>query len=187
MNIDFFHEFLILADCLNYRQAARKLFISQSALSRHMEALETELHTRLFARTTQSVSLTETGRLLQLRARTLMDDYEDIRQQMERIEAQNSRTLRVGIPFYSTEDYLETIPTEFAQAFPEIKTDYFVDTPTDVYKNLLNHKTDIAFLAGYEGNIPGTIACIPVYKERLGVVMISSNPLTKRSICCSLI
>ena len=180
MNIDYFNEFLVLAECLNFRRAARKLFISQSALSRHMEALEQHLQTRLFSRTTQTVELTETGRLLQLRARNLVDDYEDIRSQVLNIESLSSGTLRVGVPYYSAEDYLGMVPGTFKQTYPDIHVEYFVDTPTDVYNNLINRKTDIAFLAGYEETSEGNIRFIPVYRERLGVIMNSMNPLAEK-------
>ena len=180
MNSDYLNEFLTLAGCLNFRQAARRLFISQSALSRHMDSLEAELHTTLFNRTTQHVSLTPTGQLLLLRAQALLNDISDIKLQIERIESETSNTLRIGVPFYSTEDYLGMIPAAFKQQYPAIKTEYFVDTPSNVYENLLNHKTDMAFLAGYSEATNANIIFIPVYQERLGVVMSSSNPLAKK-------
>ena len=103
MKIQYFKEFLMLSSCLNFRQAAQKLFISQSALSRHMEILEGDLGTRLFKRTTQVVELTETGRLLQLRAQGLVEDYEDIKLQIHDIELRTSRSLRIGVPYYAIE------------------------------------------------------------------------------------
>jgi len=180
MNMNYLNEFLILAHTLNFRQAAQKLFISQSSLSRHMEALENDLQTRLFNRTTQTVSLTETGKLLLKRAGALVDDYNDIRQQIEMIESNLSGYLRIGVPYYSISDYLGSIPTEFEQKFPDIRTEYVVDTPTDVHNNLVNNKVDVGFLVNYKMAYDSSLEYIPVYKERLGVVMNTQNPLTSK-------
>ena len=42
MNIEYFQEFVELAQRLNYREAAARLNMSQSALSKHVKALEAE-------------------------------------------------------------------------------------------------------------------------------------------------
>ncbi|WP_346662262.1 LysR family transcriptional regulator, partial [uncultured Methanobrevibacter sp.] len=171
MNINYFSEFLILAGTLNFRTASQKMFISQSTLSRHMESLENELGTRLFNRTTQNVSLTETGRLLLKRAEGLIDEYNDIKEQIELIESNLKGHLRIGVPYYSVADYLGSIPTEFEMKYPDIRTEYIVDTPTDVHTNLVNNKTDIGFLVDYKLSRSSSLEYVPVYKERIGVVL----------------
>lgn len=54
-------EFVTLADCLNFSEAASRLFISQSSLSKHIKALERELGLALFDRTTRSIRLSGAG------------------------------------------------------------------------------------------------------------------------------
>ncbi|MDR0818278.1 MAG: LysR family transcriptional regulator [Oscillospiraceae bacterium] len=64
MTSEALYEFLMLSGTLNYTKAAKKLFMTQSALSRHIDALERELNTELFIRSTHSVRLTESGNIL---------------------------------------------------------------------------------------------------------------------------
>ena len=54
-------EFVTLAECLNFSEAASRLFISQSSLSKHIKALEHELGAALFDRTTRSIRLSGAG------------------------------------------------------------------------------------------------------------------------------
>lgn len=54
-------EFVTLAECLNFSEAAFRLFISQSSLSKHIKALEYELGVALFDRTTRSIRLNSAG------------------------------------------------------------------------------------------------------------------------------
>ncbi|MEN6595281.1 MAG: LysR family transcriptional regulator [Clostridiaceae bacterium] len=76
MNTERLFEFLVLARTLSYSQAAKKLFINQSVLSRHIQSLESELGTMLFERSTHSVVLTEAGRLLARDAVGLLAKYD---------------------------------------------------------------------------------------------------------------
>ena len=63
MEIDYICEFAVLAETCSFSEAAEQLFISQSELSRHLRALETDLGAPLFDRTTRSVTLNSTGQL----------------------------------------------------------------------------------------------------------------------------
>ena len=64
MNLDNFKEFLILAATKNYSEAADRLYISQSALTKHIQQMEKDLGVQLFARNSRRVTLTEFGRIL---------------------------------------------------------------------------------------------------------------------------
>ncbi|MGK5037473.1 LysR family transcriptional regulator [Janthinobacterium sp. LB3P118] len=56
--------FCAVARCLNFRQAAQQLHMTQPPLSRAIRLLEDRLGTRLFERDTQGVALTQAGRTL---------------------------------------------------------------------------------------------------------------------------
>lgn len=58
------HLFCAVARCLNFRQAAEQLHMTQPPLSRAIRLLEDRLGTRLFERDTQGVALTQAGRTL---------------------------------------------------------------------------------------------------------------------------
>lgn len=64
MQTQYYKEFLVLAQTLNYWAAADKLFISQSVLSKHIKAMERELGSPLFRRSSRKVALTELGEKL---------------------------------------------------------------------------------------------------------------------------
>lgn len=62
MRIDNLECFLALAETLNYTEAASRLFITQSALSRTIQQMEEELGMELFSRSRRNVCLTPAGR-----------------------------------------------------------------------------------------------------------------------------
>src|SRR6266496_3211703 len=61
--------FVAVAEELNFSAAARRLYMSQQALSRVVAQLERELGVRLFERTTRSVRLTAAGEAMLVWAR----------------------------------------------------------------------------------------------------------------------
>ena len=56
--------FLTVAETLNFARAAEILNVTQPAVTKQIKNLEDELHTRLFKRSTRSVTLTPEGILL---------------------------------------------------------------------------------------------------------------------------
>ena len=63
MDIDYIHEFVVLAGTGNYMEAADRLFLTQSSLTRHIQKLEADLGVTLFDRTTRRIELNQYGRL----------------------------------------------------------------------------------------------------------------------------
>lgn len=63
MEIEYIQEFVVLAETGNFFEAAEKLFISQSSLTRHIKSMEEELGAQVFDRTTRKVTLSYFGKL----------------------------------------------------------------------------------------------------------------------------
>lgn len=61
MEINFFREFVVLSETCNFIEAAERLFLSQSTLSKHIKQMELELGVRLFHRTSRKVKLSDYG------------------------------------------------------------------------------------------------------------------------------
>ena len=64
MNTDRLFEFRTLAQVLHYGRAAEKLYMAQSVLSRHIQALEKDLGVQLFQRSPHGVTLATAGAAL---------------------------------------------------------------------------------------------------------------------------
>lgn len=66
--------FVAVAEEQHLTRAAERLYISQSAASAHVRAIEERLGTQLFVRTNRSLELTRAGQLLARRARVLLNE-----------------------------------------------------------------------------------------------------------------
>jgi DNA-binding transcriptional LysR family regulator len=66
--------FVVVAEEEHLTRAAERLFISQSAASAHVRAVEDRLGTQLFVRTNRSLELTQAGQLVAKKARELLNE-----------------------------------------------------------------------------------------------------------------
>src|SRR5215218_9359862 len=81
--IEAMQAFVAVADLPGFAQAARKLRLSPSAVTRLIAALEDRLGARLLQRTTRSVTLTDAGTRYLARARRILADVEEAEDAIE--------------------------------------------------------------------------------------------------------
>ena len=67
--------FLSVAKNLSFTKASQELFVSQPAITNHIQELETCYQVRLFDRQGNKISLTEAGKLLQEHSEKILEDY----------------------------------------------------------------------------------------------------------------
>ncbi|AGC43923.1 LysR family transcriptional regulator [Myxococcus stipitatus DSM 14675] len=82
----------------DFTQAAKKLHLTASAVSRRISRLEEELGVKLFQRTTRALRLTEDGRDFHARCQRLLADLEDAKESLSRSREQPAGRLRVEAP-----------------------------------------------------------------------------------------
>lgn len=87
--------FVAVALCLNFRQAAQQLHMTQPPLSRAIKALEQRLGARLFERDTHGVALTDAARRLLPQARQILALLEQAERSVARDPA--PAALRLGL------------------------------------------------------------------------------------------
>lgn len=95
MRISYLREFGKLCECLNFNEAAAELHISQSALSKHIRALEEDLGAALFERDRYHVVLTSQGETFRQVAYDIVKMYQGA-QSAYRADSQNKNRLVVG-------------------------------------------------------------------------------------------
>ena len=78
MQTDYLREFIDLCDTLNFTKSARRLNIAQSTLSRHIMALESDIGAQLFDRSADLVRMTQAGRVLYAKARSVIKSFDDM-------------------------------------------------------------------------------------------------------------
>ncbi len=88
--------FVVVAEELNFRRAAERLFISQPPLSRQIRELEQILGTTLLQRDTTRVQLTAAGKIALARAQRLLAEADDLVAAVKHARTAANRPLRIA-------------------------------------------------------------------------------------------
>ena len=145
MSLQQIKYFLALADELHFWKTSEKVFITQSALSRHIKSLETELGFQLFERDKRNVKLTAAGEFLQAEFAKILTGFESVTRHAKQIAAGEIGTIRIGHPASITFSVLPQMLNLLAEKHPDILVQMFeVDTP-EVESSLLDHRIDVVF------------------------------------------
>ena len=120
MNTGYIKEFVMLAECLNFSEASERLFISQSSLSKHIQALERELGEKLLVRTTRSIHLSAMGELFLPYARKIADLCSESEIAVDDYKSRSSTSLTIAVmqnpQYYDFAKYI----TGFRQSYPDL-------------------------------------------------------------------
>jgi DNA-binding transcriptional LysR family regulator len=137
--------FVKVADTQSFSEAARRLRLSKSLVSRQIAALEAELGARLFHRTTRSMTLTEAGRGYFERASRILADLEEANRSVTQLQSAPRGRLRVNAPMSFGFLHLAPALSDFLSRYPEVEVDI---TLNDRFVDLVDEGFDVAVRIG---------------------------------------
>lgn len=178
MEIRLLKYFLAVAEDENITSAARRLHMTQPALSRQMMDFEKELGKQLFVRTNKKTYLTEDGLRLKQRAQEILSLVEKTASEMQT----TSKEIYGHIHFGAGEtDAMEI----FAQAIkrisirhPQIQFDLFSGNADDILAKLEEGLLDFGLVFGSAFSDAYNCMPIPHFNKR-GVLMRKDSPWAK--------
>jgi DNA-binding transcriptional LysR family regulator len=137
--------FATVVDQGGFTDAARKMGISKSAVSKHISALEARLGARLLNRTTRRVSPTEIGLAYYERARRVLTDAGEADALVTSMQAAPSGVLRVSVATDFGVNHLSPVIGDFLQEFPDITVNMVLNNR---YVELISEGFDMAVRIG---------------------------------------
>jgi DNA-binding transcriptional LysR family regulator len=185
MNTRLLRAFLVLAEKGNYADAARALFISQPALTKQINLLESQVNMSLFSRGRHGAILTVGGRRLLPEAEKVVRQTQVFMQHAERVVKGVEGHISVGFGLSSF--YLAPrCIADFRRDYPGVEMS-LTDLPSfQQYALLQNDELQIGFV-----RVPPPVALeyLPLFTDRLVLVAPAASPtmtaaewLTKRPL-----
>jgi len=111
----------------SFLYAAKKLFISQSALSQSIRKIESELSMELFTNLGNRIMPTDACKHLVEIGRPLLNSWQTFEKEMSLYSQKQQATLVVGMNAFMTKYFRPYISQEFSRRFPNIKAKYIED------------------------------------------------------------
>lgn len=131
-----------VVDLMNFTEAAKKLFISQSTLSQQIMQLENELDVQLFLRNGRHISLTEEGRLLYPYARECIQKSQEAITLLGEVKHLNAGEIRIGITF-GLRQIIASAIIAFRKAYPHIKIIVHFGSSDEMIAKLNSNEVDV--------------------------------------------
>ena len=137
--------FATVVDQGGFTDAAKKMGISKSAVSKHVSSLESRLGARLLNRTTRRVSPTEIGLAYYDRARRVLNDAGEADALVTAMQSAPSGMLRVSVATDFGVNHLSPVLGEFLHSYPDITVNMMLNNR---YVELISEGFDLAIRVG---------------------------------------
>jgi DNA-binding transcriptional LysR family regulator len=142
-----FPFFLAAAEEENFQRAAVRLNIAQSALSRHISALEEDLGgVKLFERLPRGVRLTNSGEQYLTDVRRILESVDEATLRVQRIERGQTGHLRLAFTeAVAAQPLLAEALRKFQSAYPGVQIDLIAMRSKNQRENLRKGRIDVGF------------------------------------------
>ena len=160
--------------------AAKRVFLTQSALSHQIRALEQHYDTPLFERKSNPIRFTPAGeRLLQL-ARELMPLLAAAQRDMAQIIEGEAGELRVAVECHTCFDWLMPAMDTFRPLWPQVELDIVSGFQADPVGLLLTHRADLAIVS--EAAAQSGIVYQPLFAYEMVGICAKDHPLADKAV-----
>lgn len=170
--------FVKVAETLNFSEASRALFITQSTLSQQIKQLEQELGTPLFQRDSHRVGLTEAGFELLPYARRTLQDSQLCFERMNDLKELLAGTLNIGVTYSFSPILTETL-LDFMKLYPGVKLNIFYKPVAELMTMLAEREVDFV-LAFKPHHAMECVESHSLFQNYLAVIVNSSHPLASK-------
>ncbi|EGD00627.1 LysR family transcriptional regulator [Burkholderia sp. TJI49] len=181
MDLRHLRYFLAVAEEGHFGRAAERLHIVQPALSVQIRALEDELGTALFVRSTRKVMLTDAGRLLVTEARRTLEQAERAKTLIQRAARGETGVVRIGFVGNAVATgRLSDDLIAFHAAWPGVALELHEMAPAAQQDAILAGRLDIGYCPAFGTAFDAKLSVRTVGSWAWQVVMSDRHPLAKR-------
>jgi DNA-binding transcriptional LysR family regulator len=182
MDLEQLREFIVLAEHLNFSEAAKVLYTAQPVLSRHIAALEQQLGVQLFIRTKHSVQLTTIGQLFLEESRAILARYEEALQKIHLAASGLTGCVKIGFLDAAAKSFLAPFAVQFNHVHPNIQLQLFsFDYLRELIHALKRNELDIGFTLSVGVNNDVELNWQPLYCDFVSAVVRHDHPLANET------
>lgn len=162
----------------SFSAAARKLFVSQPALSASVRKVEKELGLPIFDRSTSPLQLTDAGRAYIEAAERIFRIKKDLKSYCDDLAGLESGTLQLGGTNFFASCFLPPMIEAFSQRHPHIALSVIESDSADLFNKLMTEELDIIVDSGiYDEALYETI---PFYQDHILLSVPAALPINEK-------
>jgi DNA-binding transcriptional LysR family regulator len=164
-----------------FTQAAKRVGVTQTALSKRVQAIERRVKLRLFDRTHDGAVLTEPGRWFIAGAGEIIHTFQRTIHDAQEARHGESQKLRIGVSMYLPPDLIETIHAIELPLYKHLAIEIASGFSPELISDLQSKNVDLALVTSPTPNVALTTLCIATHQ--FVIIFRKGHPLAaKRSV-----
>lgn len=179
MDVREFEYFAMIAETGSVTQAANRLFITQSALSKFVQRKEEELGTKLFDRIGKRFVLTQAGEICLAACQEVLRTNHQMEQDVAQLRADGKMRVRLGFPASCSNLFFMSVYPLFLRVFPRVDLQ-LRELPTARCMELLNEGLLDLAICSTDSPADG-YHWLPLRELRLVVMASPKSPLLEQA------
>lgn len=178
MRFEDLEAFLAVTESGSFSAAADHLHLTQPAMTRRIQQLEGRLDTRLFDRVGRQVHLTDAGKLLEPRARSLLSGLADARRAIGNLDGQVAGTLKLATSHHIGLHRLAPVLKQFSRQFQDVQLDIRFEDSEAAHDLVRRGDSELAVVTLNPAGDPD-LATAALWDDPLCFVAASDHPLSR--------
>lgn len=182
MNLNQLEYFVNAAETLNFTSTAKKFYISQTAITQQIKALEDHLGEELFYRNNKKLSLTPVGKVFYQECKAILIRTSDALEKVHLAANGIIGDLRIGvIDGYEKTNISDSI-RNFHNEYPNVSLKFVIKSYKELWSMLENNDLDIIFNTIFEDFNEERYNMIKIEDYPVMTVLHPTHPLSGRNI-----
>lgn len=177
MNLNHLRHLLAVADSGSFRSAAKRLNISQAAITKSMKALETEFGVPLISRGSQSSALTASGLELLTHARSVCTEIDYASARIKRLSGEADCRISIGTIATASLRLLPETVRFFRSRYPQSVLTVVTGFTGFLLPRILEGSLDIVIGSELDGPLPAGVRFDKLFSAEYCIVTRQGHPL----------
>jgi DNA-binding transcriptional LysR family regulator len=178
MNLNQLRVFYEAARTGSFTSAAKKLCITQPAVTAQIKTFEDQCNLKLFKKKGRSLYLSEEGSALYEYAKRIFEYEKEVEDAIEEMRKLKRGTLRLGTSKAYARYFMPFLISSFHEAFPHIKVHLDEGSSMDILRSLLELKNEVAVIAKVEED--PNVTFLPFKRDELILILAPTHSLSKK-------
>lgn len=180
MDLETLKAFIAVTEGKSFSRAAEVLHLTQPAVTKRIQGLESQLGVSLFERMQKGVALTVAGATLHRYAVSILQEFDNARHAIADLNDSVSGSLRIVASHHVGLHRLPRVLQEFSQRFPEVDLQLnFLDSES-AFRLLKDNQADLAFVTVPE-QISEELNCHLLWDDPMSITCSTNHPLASEA------
>ena len=162
----------------SFSRAAKRVFLTQPSLTKHIKNLEDSINARIVNRENMGISLTSEGKILYDYARRILKLRDEVKEKILRIKENESGNIFVSASTIPATYILPYLLNEFKKLFPDIRAYIQANDSEETLGMILNNQAEIGFIG--KKTLNKRLNVEPLWKDTLVLTVPGDHPWRKK-------